>query len=637
MTSQMTSHVLIVNIGPVQDFIAQARRTRDLWFGSHVLSEVSKAAAGAIAEQPDARLIFPALARGDHRLEEWDEVRRPRGAQKDHWEMPYNVANKIVAVIGKDGDPRRAALAARERAQQRLLAMWKNTQSQLSELVAEGSDAAALEQIATLLEVRAVWASFDAADDHGYADARRHAEEDLARRKTLHGFSPWQKQRRGAFKSSLDGARESVLRAVDQNERRSSKVWRRFRIRLREELDAVGLLKRTGGMTDQFVPIPTIGLAAWIQRASKEPGVEPEWQALRNKMDRLRKDHKDKAAFPRVRTPHSWLEQFPYDAQVLLADRWQPHFCDVLGAEHKDQRQQVSREAARFGRQYVMPLHGKLDEPFPYVACLVADGDHMGNAIDDLARPESHCSLSAALASFAREAYDIVEKNHRGVLVYAGGDDVLAFVCVQDAFSCADELRRRFAAIVGQTIEDAEVTCVARPTLSVGLGIGHVLQSLGHLLHLGRRAEKLAKHPDRNALGVLFERHAGALRTWRRSWADDPVQRMSKAVLQLAEDRLSAGKVHEIDALARRLPGPDEGSVEFSLVLRSEIERILARNEAGPVRPGDVFLDLGDDDYATLLARVDEWVQFMLIALDLHRAHQTAEIHWQRQPARGGE
>lgn len=47
------SHLIIVHIGPVQDFIATARRSRDLWFGSWLLSELSKAAARSIVDQED--------------------------------------------------------------------------------------------------------------------------------------------------------------------------------------------------------------------------------------------------------------------------------------------------------------------------------------------------------------------------------------------------------------------------------------------------------------------------------------------------------------------------------------------------------------------------------------------------------
>ncbi|MCC6552844.1 MAG: hypothetical protein IT372_07450, partial [Polyangiaceae bacterium] len=47
----MSAHLLIVTLGPVQEFIAQARRTRDLWFGSHLLSEISRAAAAELARR----------------------------------------------------------------------------------------------------------------------------------------------------------------------------------------------------------------------------------------------------------------------------------------------------------------------------------------------------------------------------------------------------------------------------------------------------------------------------------------------------------------------------------------------------------------------------------------------------------
>jgi CRISPR-associated protein Cmr2 len=47
----MSQHLWIISIGPVQEFIASARRSRDLWFGSWLLSELSKAAALRIVTQ----------------------------------------------------------------------------------------------------------------------------------------------------------------------------------------------------------------------------------------------------------------------------------------------------------------------------------------------------------------------------------------------------------------------------------------------------------------------------------------------------------------------------------------------------------------------------------------------------------
>ena len=53
------SHLLAISVGPVQEFIAAARRTRDLWFGSYLLSEISRAVAKAVENQ-GGKLIFPA-------------------------------------------------------------------------------------------------------------------------------------------------------------------------------------------------------------------------------------------------------------------------------------------------------------------------------------------------------------------------------------------------------------------------------------------------------------------------------------------------------------------------------------------------------------------------------------------------
>jgi len=73
-----------VNIGPIQGFIASARRTRDLKFGSWLLSELAKVIALKITEIYElGSLIFPA----------------PENNESLKTTSLMNVANKIVAVI----------------------------------------------------------------------------------------------------------------------------------------------------------------------------------------------------------------------------------------------------------------------------------------------------------------------------------------------------------------------------------------------------------------------------------------------------------------------------------------------------------------------------------------------------------
>jgi hypothetical protein len=73
-------HLYVCAIGPVQDFIANARTSQDLWFGSWMLSELSKAAAKSISTEPH-QLIFPAP----------EQDLEPGSA--------LSVANKIVGVL----------------------------------------------------------------------------------------------------------------------------------------------------------------------------------------------------------------------------------------------------------------------------------------------------------------------------------------------------------------------------------------------------------------------------------------------------------------------------------------------------------------------------------------------------------
>jgi CRISPR-associated protein Cmr2 len=103
----MTAHLLLVTLGPVQDFIAQARRTRDLWYGSHMLSELGRAAARALVGG-DAQLIFPALAKNDPELAPCLAPLRPNG------QPPQNIPNKLLAEVPSGTDPEALARTVRE-------------------------------------------------------------------------------------------------------------------------------------------------------------------------------------------------------------------------------------------------------------------------------------------------------------------------------------------------------------------------------------------------------------------------------------------------------------------------------------------------------------------------------------------
>jgi CRISPR-associated protein Cmr2 len=600
----VTAHLVLFTIGPVQDFIAQARRTRDLWQGSHLLSELSRAAARALVDR-GAQLVFPALAAGD------PELAPCLAPLRSTDEPPLNIANRLLAEL-PEGDPAAVMRDVREA----VMGCWRDDIAGLvkrvcTRLLADGVDAVWAEQIDSFLEIAAAWAPLP---DGSYASARRELDRMIAARKHLRDFAPWRQLRGGVPKSSLDGARETVIECPRH---RDASLVQRYRIVGDEQLDAVGLVKRVGGdprLTDeatsdehliQFVPIVNVALASWVAVATRE--AEPQLNGLKAASRELK--------LPRVPRAIPCAQGFPFDAMVLLRSRWDAVF----------EERGLIGEPERWGRDHVVPLLDKMSEPHPYVACLVADGDRMGNAIERLDDAGPHRELSRALASFATDARRVVEQAHLGSLVYAGGDDVLAFLPVPQALACAAALRLAFAAVMARACPD--MAEAERPTLSVGIGIGHVMESMGELLELGRAAERQAKggelgveRRDRNAIAVVVDKRSGGRTAWRAQWTEwggDPVARLQQDA-ELLIGKLSTTKVYEIAHTLARLPQPEQapGAI-WGTILAREVRRSLARTHAGDPGIELAELGLGLDDtagYATVRREVAAWVDRVLVA-----------------------
>lgn len=142
------SHLLAISIGPVQGFIAAARKTRDLWYGSELLSEVSRAAARSLRDG-GATLIFPHDAALD----------ATSGDGK------VAVANKILAVVPHD--PAAAFARARDLARAHLDGLHQGVARRITEDKAvRGAVALPLmaDQVAEFLEIYGAWVAYNLAE-----------------------------------------------------------------------------------------------------------------------------------------------------------------------------------------------------------------------------------------------------------------------------------------------------------------------------------------------------------------------------------------------------------------------------------------------------------------------------------------
>jgi CRISPR-associated protein Cmr2 len=148
--------------------------------------------------------------------------------------------------------------------------------------------------------------------------------------------------------------------------------------------------------------------------------------------------------------------------------------------------------------------------------------------------------------------------------VYAGGDDVLAFLPVDKCLECSRKLHDAF----GERMRP-----YGEPTLSTGIAIGHFMENLEDLLEYGRAAEKAAKQPDRDGLAVHLHKRGGSPVRVRSQWTDRPDERLTRYA-QLIQAEAIPGKLpYEL----RQLSGVYKDWSGDSLVhaLRQDVLRVI--------------------------------------------------------------
>jgi CRISPR-associated protein Cmr2 len=551
------TYLFLVTIGPVQEFIAGARRTRDLWFGSWLLSELSREAAQTI-HAPDAgrQLIFPS-------------------ATTDLTNRERQIVNRVIAAIDAEPDATLLGAQVEQAVQQRLFAIRDRAFAMRQiDWDDEARDAAILReladrQVAELIEVS--WVATPLTNN--YASSRVRLEDLMAARKATRLFPP------SACppdlrqpKSSIDGARESVIPenvyphrtdAHAARERKANSLFQRYGAGRAERLSGVDLLKRHGRVdavsnqignladfpsTSHFAALPFLGRVR--DRRTLDLAREQyirALEALGMQIERLA---------PRYRQ----LDRFGmFDASLLFDERL---------AEEVDQTRIPAAQAALHAF-YTQLASGR---PEPYYALLHADGDNMGKVIDNQGNAETHRELSAALDGFASSVRKIVEAAHAGALVYAGGDDVLAFLPLDTALGCAKQLADTFtAALHGYRGASAE-----RATLSVGLAICHHVEPLSDALNLARSAEKAAKRiANKNGLAITLSKRSGADRTISGSWASGFFDRLTQLTTFHQAEAIPDGTAYDLRSLTERLG--QGGNHPDPAMLKFEALRIVGR------------------------------------------------------------
>ncbi len=273
-----------------------------------------------------------------------------------------------------------------------------------------------------------------------------------------------------------------------------------------------------------------------------------------------------------VKLPAELLEPATYNDPEALAE----HGLEPAGAQ-----------AARGALSAFLAACSDAGIPAPgrYYAVLVMDGDHMGRWLsgrmsptiaevlhpgalpaDDAQRrllvntmrplSASHqVAISRALNEFSLEIVEpVIEDVHGGVVVYAGGDDVLAMLPLHAALPALRDLRRLYS---GMPLHDTSEAAGwgfesrdgwvkkgpklwrvmgERATCSMGVAVAHAKSQLRHALETAREMERLAKNGlDRNAVVVASLKRSGGHERFGARWGTGDGLRSPDALAPVQE------------------------------------------------------------------------------------------------------
>lgn len=617
-----TQYLLAISIGPVQEFIASARRSRDLWLGSWLLSELSKAAAFAICEGKDenlSRLIFPSVKS----INDID----PKANSN------FNVVNKILAVVD---NPKATSASVREAMLGRLEQIRQDAYRRIPRNSLFYEDKA-IAQVNDLVEL--FWAAYPLKDISNYSPARENVELLLNARKATRNFKSSADWSSNAPKSSLDGQRESVtddnIYEMLKKGQMTSGQFLRYGLRENERLCGVGLLKRNGNRANEgFFSTSHVAALPLLKRLTLKDKQAAK-QAVKNYLDKItnllgvieKEDLQSVVGHVPKHLAHEIFQE--YDGHLLFSERLHEFFDEDKLKDAKEALSEFFKEAFRGDNPPPSPL--------PYYALLLADGDNMGKVIDYISKVqidnlkddiEKHRRLSEKLSEFARSVLAIVNKKHNGSLVYAGGDDVLAFVPLHTVLQCARELASTFKTQLEEfKFTEQESGKEYQPSLSVGVVIAHHLEPLQDALTLVRSAEKAAKKVEgKDALAIILSKRSGVDKTIKGSWKDAARKPFDYRLIRFAQlhrdSDIPDGAAYELRELYLRL-NCDKQKPEYNTLqkaMREEAVRILGRKQVkNPQILGELTGDIKNQKTS-----VEELANELIVAREFAKAFEQA-------------
>lgn len=548
----MSEQYFHFTIGPVQAFVAQARRTRDFWAGSFLLSWMASVAMKSVASQ-GGEIEFP---QPDTAYLKWLEG-EGEGLPPQQGSIP-NRFKAARARVPESFDPQQvtqdiqaawAALAEQvwqmdlsrlpDTFQQPARTVWDRQVGHFWEI----SWCLSPERNATnLLDRRKNWRTYCPPAEPGVSCMMMEGWQELSGQirpgREVNRF--WQQLTQHAGKGIDKDLRSGeTLCAIAFIKRRFARIFEQLDLELGSSEKGQAWSLRGWALPLNVPSVNYMAAAPWLARVIDQARDDNDLHESLRLMDYdlsglesrpSREGHnlnlkriEDACAKANIGNWHTVNGRYFYQDELSLMQ------ARTESAEDQELLKSVQRHLHR--------IEAKAGHrPSDFYAILLMDGDSLGSQMSD---GRKQTGISNALNRFTRDVPEIV-RQHSGFLVYAGGDDVLALLSVDDSLACAEALRNHYNACFEQvnqplhsdpiqtSLSGALLFCHYKSPLTQNLGKAHPL------------LDEIAKErTGRNSLAIAVWKPGGLHCQWSSPWEREDGVYCAPLLQRLAADLMS--------------------------------------------------------------------------------------------------
>lgn len=586
MPNPKIKYLFLFTIGPVKSFLRESRKTQDIFAASGLLSHLCAIAikkALQIFMEDEIEIITPDIA---------SEIDFDKKHQK------LSIPNRFMAKIESNKNSNQLIDIAKQIEQAVKDEFEKIPGFDITSLNIEAKKLIEA-QLKAHLEISWLFHKIEGDTNKDYENAFMDINSNLA---AIKNYTPFTKLPERGRKCIVDGRRNvkfyretkdneifkfpnsEILKKLYQKDSEvkvltpESKILPIWQLQKGEGISAVTLRKRLHeNKAHEFPSTAAVALMHIFEECKDNEHFKKYKIAVQGEKNKIGTDF---AKRPK------WLDHS--DDQLFFKDNIER----ILIKEEKCKKDQNKRcELEKEITDAHEAWSNDLKTPFtPYYALIRFDGDKMGDWFSGNYMKKNQDlkvfqkALSAAIIDFANTLQSEMNE-YWGKVVYAGGEDFMAFVNLHRLKETVDCVRTLFNqkinenAALKKMVNDETVA-----TLSMGICIAHYKEPLQMVLDKTAAAEILAKNNNRKSFAITISKHSGGQINMAHHWEENTIdiwENFNEILKAIIDKTTSAAFLRNIYDYLETYQF-SEGTKEF---LDSKIKLYVGRAKMPKVEP----------------------------------------------------